>query len=154
MFSGQVISLEDSPLSNYNKNIKRRMLTKSWALWVIKFSISFVYMLILYIYIYISIHNNLVLKEFWVLWKLLIGVLERKKSFTIFIYYLLRFSYLLFSPIKLEILMSSCPKSNSVNWKGKLTHPSAPLVDWCSFTKRLSTIHSLFVQDGTIYFIW
>jgi len=36
----------------------------------------------------------------------------------------------------------SCPWSHSVNRKGKPTHPSAHLVDWCGFTKRLSTIHS------------
>ncbi|KAK7232841.1 hypothetical protein RIF29_47715 [Crotalaria pallida] len=36
----------------------------------------------------------------------------------------------------------SCPRSHSVNRKGKPTHPSAPLVDRCGFTKRLSTVHS------------
>ena len=36
----------------------------------------------------------------------------------------------------------SCPRSHSVNLKGKPTHPSAPLVDRCGFTKRLSTVHS------------
>ncbi|GFQ06164.1 hypothetical protein PHJA_002760400, partial [Phtheirospermum japonicum] len=33
----------------------------------------------------------------------------------------------------------SCPRSHSVNRKGKPTHLSAPLVDRCGFTKRLST---------------
>jgi len=36
----------------------------------------------------------------------------------------------------------SCPRSHSVNRKGKPTHPSAHLVDWCGFTKRLSIVHS------------
>ncbi|CAI8606153.1 unnamed protein product [Vicia faba] len=36
----------------------------------------------------------------------------------------------------------SCPRSHSVNRKGKPTHPSAPLIDRCGFTKRLSTVHS------------
>ena len=30
----------------------------------------------------------------------------------------------------------SCPRSYSVNRKGKPTHPSAHLVDWCGFPKR------------------
>jgi len=30
----------------------------------------------------------------------------------------------------------SCPRTYSVNRKGKPTHPSAHLVDWCGFTKR------------------
>ena len=40
--------------------------------------------------------------------------------------------------------LPSCPRSHSVNRKGKPTHPSAPLVvvDRCGFTKRLSTVHS------------
>jgi len=36
----------------------------------------------------------------------------------------------------------SCPRSHFVNQKGKPTHPSAPLVDRCGFTERLSTVHS------------
>ncbi|KAG4379133.1 hypothetical protein AAZX31_17G176400 [Glycine max] len=36
----------------------------------------------------------------------------------------------------------SCPRSHSVNRKGKPTHPLAPLVDRCGFTKRLGTVHS------------
>jgi len=35
-----------------------------------------------------------------------------------------------------------CPKSHSVNRKGKPTHPSASLKDRCGFTKRISTVHS------------
>ncbi|KAK4712662.1 hypothetical protein R3W88_007175 [Solanum pinnatisectum] len=38
--------------------------------------------------------------------------------------------------------LPSCPKSYSVNRKGKPTHLSAPLIDQCNFLKRLSTIHS------------
>ncbi|KAH0637751.1 hypothetical protein KY290_015721 [Solanum tuberosum] len=38
--------------------------------------------------------------------------------------------------------LPSCPRSHSVNRKGKPTHLSAPLVDRCGFTKRLSTVHS------------
>ncbi|KAK4372702.1 hypothetical protein RND71_008086 [Anisodus tanguticus] len=38
--------------------------------------------------------------------------------------------------------LPSCPRSYFVNRKGKPTHLSSPLVDWCGFTKRLSTIHS------------
>ncbi|KAB1226671.1 hypothetical protein CJ030_MR1G008480 [Morella rubra] len=38
--------------------------------------------------------------------------------------------------------LPSCPRSHSVNRKGKPAHPSAPLVDRCGFTKRLSTVHS------------
>jgi len=36
----------------------------------------------------------------------------------------------------------TCPRSHSVNRKGIPTHPSAHLVDWYVFTKRLSTVHS------------
>ncbi|KAL9442696.1 hypothetical protein AB3S75_021086 [Citrus x aurantiifolia] len=35
--------------------------------------------------------------------------------------------------------LPSCPRSHFVNRK---PHPSAPLVDQCGFTKRLSTVHS------------
>lgn len=38
--------------------------------------------------------------------------------------------------------LPSCPRSHFVNRKGKPIHPSAPLVDRCGFTKRLSTVHS------------
>ncbi|KAL4386847.1 hypothetical protein GQ457_09G023000 [Hibiscus cannabinus] len=38
--------------------------------------------------------------------------------------------------------LPSCPRSHFVNRKGKPTHPSAPLLDRCGFTKRLSTVHS------------
>ncbi|KAK8574295.1 hypothetical protein V6N13_097280 [Hibiscus sabdariffa] len=38
--------------------------------------------------------------------------------------------------------LPSCPRSHSVNRKGKPTHPLAPLVDRCGFTKRLSTVQS------------
>ena len=38
--------------------------------------------------------------------------------------------------------LPSCPRSHSMNRKGKPSHPLAPLVDRCGFTKRLSTIHS------------
>ncbi|KAL9426619.1 hypothetical protein AB3S75_033412 [Citrus x aurantiifolia] len=37
--------------------------------------------------------------------------------------------------------LPSCPRSHFVNQRGKPPHPSAPLVDQCGFTKRLSTIH-------------
>jgi len=36
----------------------------------------------------------------------------------------------------------SCPRTHSVNQKGKPTHPSAHLVDWCGFTERLSIVDS------------
>ncbi|KAL8460446.1 hypothetical protein ACS0TY_032113 [Phlomoides rotata] len=38
--------------------------------------------------------------------------------------------------------LPSCPRSHSMNRKGKPTHLSTPLVDRCGFTKRLSTVHS------------
>ncbi|KAA0037495.1 formamidopyrimidine-DNA glycosylase-like [Cucumis melo var. makuwa] len=37
--------------------------------------------------------------------------------------------------------LPSYPKSYSMKRKGKPTHPSASLRHWCSFTKRLSTVH-------------
>ncbi|TYH76827.1 hypothetical protein ES332_D04G113800v1 [Gossypium tomentosum] len=38
--------------------------------------------------------------------------------------------------------LPSCPRSHSVNRKGKPTHPSAHFVDRCSFMRHLSTVHS------------
>jgi len=36
----------------------------------------------------------------------------------------------------------SCRISHFLSQKGKPTHPSAPLVDRCGFTERLSIVHS------------
>lgn len=38
--------------------------------------------------------------------------------------------------------LPSCPRSHSMNRKGKPIHLSAPLIDRCGLTKRLSIIHS------------
>uniref|UniRef100_M1BIJ5 Uncharacterized protein n=1 Tax=Solanum tuberosum TaxID=4113 RepID=M1BIJ5_SOLTU len=38
--------------------------------------------------------------------------------------------------------LPSCPRAHFVNRKRKPTHLSAPLVNRCSFMKRLSTVHS------------
>ncbi|WJX77989.1 hypothetical protein P8452_61253 [Trifolium repens] len=50
--------------------------------------------------------------------------------------------FLIISKIGCPFPLSLRRRSHSVNRKGKPTHPSAPLVDRCGFTKRLSTFHS------------